>query len=253
MQRNRTHSTVALAATVAALAVLPGSSSANTLSANPAAPAPGATVALSNERTMTLSARVLDISLIHARPARTAKVLGRLRQTTEDGFPDVYLALRAYTDTDGQQWTQVRISGRPNGRVGWVVREALGSFHATRWAIVVNRKRARMTVSYNGKVRHRFPVGTGKRSTPTPAGRFWIRERIKVSDKTSPYWPFALGTADYSVLSEWPGGGVVGIHGDWNQPQLIPGHPSHGCIRMHDKDVGWLARHVPVGTPLRII
>jgi lipoprotein-anchoring transpeptidase ErfK/SrfK len=217
------------------------------------APAPGKTSVLSNERTNTRSANVIYVGIIRKRPDPASKAVGRLRQLTEDGFPEVYLVLRAYTDLAGNEWTQIRIPGRPNGRTGWVLRESLGTFRATRWQIVVNRRTLRMTAYWNGKRRWRRPVGVGKPGTPTPAGRFWIREKIKVNDKSSPYWPYALGTANYSTLSEWPGGGVVGIHGDWNQPQLIPGRPSHGCIRMRDGDVAWLAKHVPVGTPLRIL
>jgi lipoprotein-anchoring transpeptidase ErfK/SrfK len=244
---------LAIAAFVAvAMLVLP-SASLGARSVVRAAPPPGSTAVLSNERTSTLSARVLYVSIIRARPSKTAHAVGRLRQLTEDGYPEVYVALRAHTDASGQEWTQIRVPGRPNGRVGWVLRESLGTFRQTRWRIVVNRRTLRMTVFWNGKRRWRRPVGIGTPQTPTPAGRFWIRERIKVRDRSSPYWPYALGTADYSTLSEWPGGGVVGIHGDWNQPQLIPGRPSHGCIRMRDRDVAWLARHVPVGTPLRIL
>ena len=235
-----------------ALAAVPATSSASTFVSR-AAPEPGATAVLSNERTLTLSAGVLYNAIIRAQPDKKSHALTRLHQLTEDGYREVYLALSAYTDAAGLEWTKIRVPGRPNGRVGWVPRDALGRFRATRWSVVVNRKTTRMTVAWNGKRRWRRPVGVGKPGTPTPAGRFWIRERIKVRDSKSPYWPYALGTADYSTLSEWPGGGVVGIHGDWNQPWLIPGHPSHGCIRMHDRDVGWLARHVPVGTPLRVI
>jgi hypothetical protein len=233
--------------------------SSSALAAEPSATNPYAipptstTSRLSNERTHTVSARVVYVGIIRAKPLRTAHAVGRLRQLTEDGLPEVYLALRKHVDENGREWTQIRIPGRPNGRTGWVEREWLGKFMTTKWRILVNRKTQRMTVSFNGKTRKRFPVGIGKRSTPTPAGRFWIREKIKVRDKNSPYFPYALGTANYSVLSEWPGGGVVGIHGDWNQPQLIPGRPSHGCIRMLDRQIGWLARHVPVGTPLRIL
>src|SRR3954452_11937858 len=235
-----------------ALLVLPSASMASTTVVR-AAPAPGKTGVLSNERTSTLSARVLYVGIIRKKPSTTAKAVGRLRQLTEDGYPEVYLALRSYTDLNGQEWTQIRIPGRPNGRTGWVIRDTLGAFSQTRWQIVVNRRTLRMTVFWNGKRRWRRPVGIGTPSTPTPAGRFWIREKIKVRDKSSPYWPYALGTANYSTLSEWPRGGVVGIHGDWNQPQLIPGRPSHGCIRMRDADVASLAKHVPVGTPLRIL
>jgi lipoprotein-anchoring transpeptidase ErfK/SrfK len=61
-----------------------------------------------------------------------------------------------------------------------------------------------------------------------------------------------MGTAAYSgVLTDWPGGGVIGIHGT-NQPGLIPGRPSHGCIRMRNRDIKRLYALTPVGTPLRI-
>ena len=248
----RLASLLAACALVCVALVLPSASSASRAVAS-AAPPPGTTAVLSNERTNTLSARVIYNGIIRAKPVATSKGMGRLRQLTEDGYPEVYLLLRAHTDANGVEWTQIRIPGRPNGRVGWVQRVWLGTFRATKWRIVVNRKTLRMSVFWNGKLRWRRPVGIGKHGTPTPGGRFWIREKIKVRDRTSPYWPYALGTANYSTLSEWPGGGVVGIHGDWDQPKLIPGRPSHGCIRMHDGDVGWLARHVPVGTPLRIL
>ena len=83
--------------------------------------------------------------------------------------------------------------------------------------------------------------------------RFWIRETFKLTSRSSPYWPYAIGTSDYSTLTDWPGGGVVGIHGDFGEPQLIPGDPSHGCVRMHDADIAWLATRVQLGTPVHVI
>jgi DNA-binding HxlR family transcriptional regulator len=45
---------------------------------------------------------------------------------------------------------------------------------------------------------------------------------------------------------------VVGIRSDFNEPQLIPGDPSHGCARMREPDsVAGAAHHV--GTPVRIV
>jgi len=43
----------------------------------------------------------------------------------------------------------------------------------------------------------------------------------------------------------------VGIHGT-NEPNLIPGRPSHGCIRMKNKDILHLNRLMKPGTPLLI-
>jgi len=48
-----------------------------------------------------------------------------------------------------------------------------------------------------------------------------------------------------------PSGGVVGLHGT-NEPERIPGRPSHGCVRLRNADVAWLATHVTVGTPVII-
>ncbi|MDQ5831984.1 MAG: L,D-transpeptidase, partial [Actinomycetota bacterium] len=94
-------------------------------------------------------------------------------------------------------------------------------------------------------------IGVGKPSTPTPAGSFWIRERIKVPDPHRIYGPWVFGTSAYSGLSAWPGGGVIGIHGT-DQPYLIPGRPSHGCIRMENPAINRLARLMPIGTPVWI-
>jgi hypothetical protein len=77
-----------------------------------------------------------------------------------------------------------------------------------------------------------------------------LRERLRGSN---PYWPYALGTSDYSTLTDWPAGGVVGVHGDFGEPALIPGDPSHGCVRMHDTDLAWLAPRLTLGTPVDII
>jgi hypothetical protein len=213
----------------------------------------GVDTVLSDERTFTRWAHTAHGSGIHAQPNASSKRLAKLRDFTEDGYPEVYLALASHRDNQGREWIEVRIPMRPNGRVGWVPRQALGGFHETNELLVVNRSTLRISLYVRGRLRWRAPVGVGGPNTPTPAGRFWIRERFKVSDPASPYAPYAFGTAAYSTLTEWPGGGIVGIHGDFHQPQLIPGRPSHGCIRLRKADDAWLAHHAGVGTPLRII
>jgi lipoprotein-anchoring transpeptidase ErfK/SrfK len=116
---------------------------------------------------------------------------------------------------------------------------------------VVERGRLRATLYRSGRRIWRSPIGVGKAGTPTPAGRFWIREKFMVANSGGPYGPRAFGTSDYSRLSEWPGGGVIGIHGT-NEPYLIPGRPSHGCIRVPNHAIGRLYRLMPVGTPMQV-
>ncbi|HWX97897.1 MAG TPA: L,D-transpeptidase [Solirubrobacteraceae bacterium] len=220
---------------------------------DPAAATPAADVALSDERTLTTWANPLEAVPIYARADTHSRRLTHLHLETEDGFEEVYLLLLRHLDAQGRVWVKLRIPGRPNGRTGWVLRDSLGPFRQTRWLIVINLRERRLTAYFKGRNRFSAPVGVGKPSSPTPTGHFWIRERFRIADRSNPYWPYALGTSDYSTLTDWPGGGVVGIHGDFGEPQLVPGNPSHGCVRMHAPDIAWLAPRVSLGTPVDII
>ncbi len=208
---------------------------------------------LSNEQTFTRWAGIAHTGLIYGGPATASAHVGRLHRYTEDGFPEVYLLLRSHRGTNGQEWVRLRIPARPNGQTGWVRRQDLGTLHLTHTLIIVNRARLRMYLYTNGRRVWSAPVAVGKPSTPTPSGHFWIRERFKIEDPRSGYWPYAFGTSDYSTLSEWPRGGVIGIHGPYYQAQSIPGRISHGCIRLRTSDDAWLARHIGLGTPVQVI
>jgi hypothetical protein len=208
---------------------------------------------LSNEVTFTRWAHPLENGPIYEHPSFSSRRVGRLHFETEDGFPEVYVLLRSYTIPEGEEWIQIRIPARPNGGVGWVPREDLGTFEHSRWRLVIDLATRRMHVYLGGRLLRIFPVGVGKPSTPTPPGHFWIRERYRVSSPKNAYYPYALGTADYSTLSDWPRGGVVGIHGPYFDEAAIPGDPSHGCVRMRVADIGWLGPRVALGTPVDII
>ena len=227
--------------------------SQSTKGAQTAAPPANATALLSNERTLTTWANPVEKVPIRASPNASSRTVARTRLETEDGFPEVYVLLALTTDARGRVWVRIRIPGRPNGRIGWVPQSALGEFHVTHWLIEIRLDARRLTAYYDGRLRLSAPVGVGKPSTPTPTGHFWIRERMKLSNPSNLYYPYALGTSAYSSLTEWVGGGVVGIHGALGAPQLIPGDPSHGCVRMHDADIAWLAPRVQLGTPVHII
>jgi lipoprotein-anchoring transpeptidase ErfK/SrfK len=154
-------------------------------------------------------------------------------------------------DALGRRWLHIRVPTRPNGSTGWVLESALSPLHAVRTQLVIDRRALRASLYRDGKRIWNASVGVGKRSTPTPSGNFWIRERLRGLGDSTAYGPWAFGTSAYSNLSDWPGGGVVGIHGT-NQPGLIPGRPSHGCVRIRNDKVRLLARLMPVGTPVRI-
>jgi hypothetical protein len=222
------------------------------LTAAPAGARPGRDARLSDERTVTRWAHPRERAQVRTHPWRTSRAFTRLHPITEDGVPEVYVTLRSHIGRDGRQWLRVRLPMRPNGRRGWVPRSALGRLHVVRTQLVVDRRRFTAVLRRRGRVIWRSRIGVGAPGTPTPHGRFYIRELLQVPTPSGIYGPYAFGTSAYSVLSDWPGGGVVGIHGT-NAPALIPGRPSHGCIRVPNPAIRRLARMMPIGTPVRII
>lgn len=217
-----------------------------------ALPAAGAgDVRLSDERTSTRWAHPVRTAPIRWAPRADARPVAPTHLRTEDGFPEVYVALRSRPDPSGGSWIEIRIPMRPNGRTGWVRRSALGPLYRVRTLLIVDRPKLRATLYRRGRPIWRAPVGIGAPDTPTPPGRFWIREKFRTPGAGSIYGPVAFGSSDYSVLSDWPGGGVIGIHGT-DEPYLIPGRPSHGCIRLRNSAARRLWRLLPVGTPLLI-
>lgn len=146
---------------------------------------------------------------------------------------------------------KVRLPILPNGSVGWVPRGALGAYQMVDTHLVVDRRLLRATLYRAGKAIFAARVGIGTSSSPTPSGEFIVRN--KLTRYASPFYgPVAFGTSARSeVLTDWPAGGFVGIHGT-NAPQLLPGRVSHGCVRMRNADILRLARLMPVGTPLTI-
>lgn len=206
---------------------------------------------LSNETTFTRWASAVRRAKAFARPSRNARRVGRLRLLTEDGFPEVYVLLAARRNAKRAAWIRLRLPQRPNNVTGWVRRGALGPFRLVHTRLVLRRSALRITLYQRGKRRFRARVGIGAPSTPTPAGRFWIREKFHVRGNPI-YGTRAMGTAAYSnALTDWPGGGVVGLHGT-SQPGLIPGRPSHGCIRLRNPAIERLYALTPIGTPLLV-
>jgi hypothetical protein len=189
---------------------------------------------------------------VRAEPEVHGRSLGRLGTRTADGTDELVLALEGWTDRRGVRWMRVRTPLLPTGTVGWIPASQLSTLRRVRTWVLVDRRARRLTLRRDGRVVLRAPVGIGKAATPTPAGRFYIRDRLTGLDPGSLYGPEAFGTSARSeTVTDWPGGSVVGIHGT-NQPQLIPGRVSHGCIRLHNADILRLARLMPVGTPVTI-
>jgi L,D-transpeptidase catalytic domain len=185
-----------------------------------------------------------------ADPDARAQPVVPLDTRTPEGTANLVLVLGERARPDGL-WVRVRLPVLPNGRTGWVPRRDLGGYEFVHTHLIVDRARFTATLLYDDRKIFSAPVGVGKPASPTPSGEFYIRDRL--SGFGDPFYgPVAFGTSARSaVLTDWPAGGFVGIHGT-NEPELIPGAISHGCIRLRNADIIRLSRLMPVGTPLTI-
>lgn len=186
------------------------------------------------------------------RPDAGGRTIGRITTRTPEGTSNIVSVLGRGKDARGRLWVRVRLPVLPNNTTGWLPRSALGGYGVVQTRLVVDLERLTATLFRSGRPIFRAPVGVGKDAWPTPSGRFYIRDKL-TRFRSAFYGPLAFGTSARSVvLTDWPAGGFIGIHGT-NQPELLPGRVSHGCIRLRNPDILRLARLMPVGTPLTIV
>jgi lipoprotein-anchoring transpeptidase ErfK/SrfK len=127
----------------------------------------------------------------------------------------------------------------------------------TRYWITVNKRAKSVTVYRDGKQLRRFRAVIGKPATPTPDGLAAIWEEDHLSNPSTNFlgsWALQL-TVFSPVLMNFDGGpGRVAIHGRGGASLLDPlgSARSHGCIRLANDSIDWIARRVPQGTPVMI-
>jgi lipoprotein-anchoring transpeptidase ErfK/SrfK len=188
---------------------------------------------------------------VRSAPSRNAKVVTTLGQFRPDFHPRTVMALDERLDAaGGPSWYRVSVPGRPNGRTGWIPAAAANVEPVDRW-LVIYRGSRKFELYVDGVVRRTGPVAVGARGMETPIGLFFVQSRF-VPRKYPILGAFAFETSGYSKLSDWPGGGVVGVHGT-NTPWLIGQAVSHGCVRLRNSDVLALRKLVRIGTPVKIV
>jgi len=199
-------------------------------------------------------ARVVAPTWARVRPGEVPAVM-KVSPLAEWGGGKVqYLVLRSLV-VDGRRWLRVRLPERPNNAAGWIPAD-LTRITTTPWRIVVSTSESSVTVERAGRRVVSFPAVVGKPTTPTPRGLFAIDEPIR-QPPGSELGPWALFlTAHSRVLDDYGGGpGRIAIHGRDGPLLADPlGTPaSHGCVRIPNARVAWLARIAINGTPVEIL
>jgi lipoprotein-anchoring transpeptidase ErfK/SrfK len=192
---------------------------------------------------------VVPTTIARAEPRDSARRVAVIHQFRDDYREQYVLAVAGKIDSHGALWVKLRLQLRPNGTFGWIRATAvkLATTHA---AIVVHRGQRKIDILRDGVVVGQAPVAIGAPGRETPLGKYYVTARFIPDD---PFLGvFAVETSAYSKLTEWPGGGLVGIHGT-SAPQLLGQAVSHGCVRVSNATALLLRKYVPLGTPISIV
>jgi lipoprotein-anchoring transpeptidase ErfK/SrfK len=179
----------------------------------------------------------------------------RLKAQTNWSGEAEYLLVLGGAVQGGREWVHVLLPTRPNGSTGWVPREKVVLGRSPYWVQVSTGSR-QLTVFRDGRRIRGFRTVVGAPATPTPHGLGAIYERDRQPDPHGFVGPWVLAlTLLSNKLHHFEGGeGRVGIHGRDGASLLDPlgSARSHGCIRVANAAVRWMAAHVPAGTPVRV-
>ncbi|MQA74707.1 MAG: L,D-transpeptidase family protein [Solirubrobacterales bacterium] len=218
------------------------------------APAAGSAIAAPSRGHGSTVARI--VAPTRARPRLASRRRGwRVgTQTSWSHHDQVLLVLDSATRND-REWIKVLLAIRPTGTVGWIRRERV-QLRRTRYWVAIRTAARRVVVYRGGERLRRFRAVVGAAATPTPRGLAAIYERNRQPDPHAFLGPWALSlTAVSEVLEDFGGGpGRVAIHGRAGASLADPlgSARSHGCIRINNGAIRYLARKVPVGAPVKI-
>ena len=189
------------------------------------------------------------VSAPHARPSAVGRV-GAVRPLT--GGQTVLPVIGRTRTKDGGRWLRVLVPGRPNGRKAWIAKRAT-ELTKTSWRVVVRTSQRKVRVYRRGHRVRTFEAIVGTPWTPTPHGRFFVEEGVRMSS-TAVGGPFALAlSARSNVLQEFEGGpGQIAMHGVANLGGTMGTAASHGCVRLTNRSITWLAARLGAGVPVTI-
>lgn len=150
------------------------------------------------------------------------------------------------------RWGRVELPYAWPRRDGWIRLEGLAS-DTTAVAVRVDLSAHRLTVRKRGDVLFHAPVATGRSTSPTPPGEYFVTDRVPFASGSA-YGTFAFGISGIQprLPAGWTGGDQLAIHGT-NAPWTIGTNASAGCVRAGESTLARLKPLLRLGTPVVIV
>lgn len=193
-------------------------------------------------------ARVRAGQVVGLRSRPRGPVDAKLDAVTEFGSPQTFAVLARK-----KRWLGVATSTMPNGRLGWLRENRSIRTAPTSIQLRVDLSRRRLLLHDGSRVRRRMPIGIGRRSSPTPTGRFAVTDELAGAPYGSYYGCciLVLSAHQLHLPPGWQGGDRIAIHGSPDSGS-IGASTSAGCLHARESDLRALFRAVPLGAPVVI-
>jgi lipoprotein-anchoring transpeptidase ErfK/SrfK len=152
------------------------------------------------------------------------------------------------------QWLYAQLPQRPNGTTGWIRAGDVSVFDVpNRIEINVTTNQLWVLRGDSDEVLFEATVATGRPSTPTPLGDYFIDIYNPLGHHRVYGWGQMSVSGFSEVLYTFGGGiGQIAIHG-WNNDSVMGQNVSNGCIRMRNVDIEQVAALTGLGTPVKIV
>jgi lipoprotein-anchoring transpeptidase ErfK/SrfK len=198
-------------------------------------------------------AQIMRQVFVKAAPAAHSRRVGYLpTYTPYTGRALVVPVLAHRNDRNGNAWIKVRLYKRPNGSTGWIPKWITRK-RKLEWTIDVSRAKRTVSIYRGGQLVRKRRVVVGRSGRPTPGGRFFVVDRVRLYNAwASGIWALPISGLSNAVKRFDGGDGRVAMHGRGSLGDPLGTASSNGCIRLNDLDIAWLAKRIPVGTPVRV-
>ena len=126
------------------------------------------------------------------------------------------------------------------------------------YSVFVSNKDKIVRVFKNGKQIKTMPTSMGKPGHETPSGLYYVgAEKNASMVMTSASYGVTSGPEAYSTPVNYAtrisSGGIFVHAAPWSVWAQGNTNTSHGCLNVNDADAAWFMRHVPEGTPVKIV
>jgi lipoprotein-anchoring transpeptidase ErfK/SrfK len=184
---------------------------------------------------------------IRTRPSSRAAVAG----TLPAGSKYYGVPITAWVETTARhgRWGRVEIPYVWPRRDGWIPLRGL-AHSTTHVEVEVDLSRHWVNVTKFGRTVFGLRAATGSAVSPTPAGEYFVTDRIPFSVGSS-LGSFAFGISGIQphLPPGWSGGNQLAIHGT-NDPSSIGTSASAGCMRVSERGLHRLMPLLRLGTPV---